>query len=329
MQPYNTKRIKDTGIVILAVIGFIAVIALATWGGLQTAGSSNITAAVTNLTALFFPTQEPEIETIAFSAPTQDVAIGTAFTLAWEHDTDTTGTYTFNYACTESAVSFERPGDGDEKIMCNVPYSFAGITQTLTLIPHAQQDATISVELTYTPENSEVRTAYGTTDVSISAPMTSAPSPASISAGVPYVETQSLSNAPVVGVSDPNGTADLMVRIMGIGIIDPGTRTFVSTPGGIPRTAEGAVKFEVHNVGTKTTEVWNFRAELPTSPTYRFRPREDQRVLNPGEYIEYTLSFDRIRRADTGTVRIELDALETTEIEETNNIAEITFLVLE
>lgn len=127
------------------------------------------------------------------------------------------------------------------------------------------------------------------------------------------------------GISDPNGTPDLRVRILETGIIDKSTNIFTASSSPA-RTDRIAVRFSIENIGTKKSDSWNFNAILPTSPTTTFNS-EPQMALNPGDHIEYTLGFDF---GLEGTQEIKITADPTgviTEGNETNNSASLSMVI--
>jgi len=125
---------------------------------------------------------------------------------------------------------------------------------------------------------------------------------------------------------NPNGKADLGVQILETGILDPETNVF-TTIDVIKTTDRGAVKFEVTNLGTKTSEEWTFNVVLPTNPPHIFLS-ENQQVLAPGERIEFTLGFDAVVHEEEGVITINIDpdnSLE--EVTKDNNIVKVTIQI--
>jgi hypothetical protein len=88
------------------------------------------------------------------------------------------------------------------------------------------------------------------------------------------------------------------------GILDSATRGFV--PQSVVRASDTiAIRFEVANIGTKTSGAWTFKAELPTNARDTFQSVVQQ-SLNPGDRIVYTLSFNDVR-ANGGIFTITAD----------------------
>lgn len=354
----KADRLKNTSMKVLALVGFIAILALLTWGAVQVArvasngaegGFANLTAAVTNVTSRFFPAEDTTTpqpaEEVVLTLSTNNAMSDEAFTFTWEARDEDADTYTFSYACSDG-VTFEVPGElsVNKEIICGIPFEFINTTNTLTLIPRSENNRFIDVPVAISHILPSGEIATGETlitvvneDVTDSRSSLGGDAPTSgtpvvPTAGTPSREIQTFGEGtpttPVV-VSDPNGTADLAVTILEVGIINPDTKLFVATSSVERREHEGAVRFQVQNVGTKTSSAWTFEASLPTTPSYTYRPRGSQQALRPGDRIEYTLAFDRVRNADVGSIRIEIDPREVLdEITRANNEARTTINII-
>ncbi|MBU1046156.1 sortase [Patescibacteria group bacterium] len=91
----------------------------------------------------------------------------------------------------------------------------------------------------------------------------------------------------------------------------------------------GAVKFTVKNIGNKTSDGWTFNAVLPTSPSHIFHS-EGQKILAPGEKIEFTLGFDKLRIGEQMPIIINVDPTGgMKESNKTNNIVKAFINILE
>lgn len=133
-------------------------------------------------------------------------------------------------------------------------------------------------------------------------------------------------NGSTGGVSNPNGAIDLSVRIIEQGVVDKSTNLFTasSSPNRADITKRVAVRFAVENLGTKTSPQWTFNAVLPTLPGNIFSS-PNQQALNPGDRIEFTLGFDSLADADTGTFTVNVDPTGSiNESKESNNIVHYT-----
>ncbi len=118
---------------------------------------------------------------------------------------------------------------------------------------------------------------------------------------------------PVAPTSNPSGMADLQLKILSVGAIDPYTGTFV--PKGTIRTNErAAVQFEVTNMGDKATGSWTYSAELPTYPHYIYASKY-QASLMPGAKATITVAFDKLA---TGRATVAIHADQNNSIHEIN-----------
>lgn len=108
-------------------------------------------------------------------------------------------------------------------------------------------------------------------------------------------------------VSDPNGDTDLELTILATGVLDRSRdREFVERDE-VDSNDTVAVKFQVKNIGTKTSEEWWYRAELPTDSGFTY-DSEEQLELKPGERMEFVLAFTDIEdNGGTAEVEIEID----------------------
>ncbi len=90
-------------------------------------------------------------------------------------------------------------------------------------------------------------------------------------------------------VSNPNGFADLAVTFIGVGTYNPNTNTF-NPQTALTGSAAAALRFEVKNIGTKTSGDWQFSATLPTDPTFTYNSPVEA-GLKPNERQVITLQF--------------------------------------
>ena len=125
----------------------------------------------------------------------------------------------------------------------------------------------------------------------------------------------------------PYGLADLAVTITGVGFgTTPNFSGFVATST-ISKTAMGAVKFRITNVGTNVSGAWSFTATVPTNP-YTIRSFPGQISLNPGDSIEYVLNFTELTPGNQ-TISVTADPEKLIgESNEDNNMATAPITIL-
>lgn len=150
------------------------------------------------------------------------------------------------------------------------------------------------------------------------APPTTYTIPTETTAGTRTEQTYVVTTTPTV----PNTPTDLSVRIIETGIIDKLTNTFVATT--TPKATDRvAVRFEVINLGGKTSPMWRFNAVLPTFPSNIFTSA-DQQALASGDRIEFDIGFDSVSQSSDRTVVINVDPTNSVqESNKTNNIARV------
>lgn len=116
-------------------------------------------------------------------------------------------------------------------------------------------------------------------------------------------------------ISDPNGETDLELTILATGILDRSrNREFVERDE-VDENDTVAIKFQVKNVGTKTSDEWWYRAELPTDPNFTY-DSEEQLELKPGERMEFILAFTDIEE-DGGIAEVEIEIDPSRDLDET------------
>ncbi len=103
------------------------------------------------------------------------------------------------------------------------------------------------------------------------------------------------------------GDADLVVENVRTGYMTSSDSDTFRASNDVPDGERGAVRFAIANRGTNVSERFEFDFRINTSPsiseTYKVN-----RELRPGERIEYTLWFDRVRGNDDRTITIEADS---------------------
>lgn len=100
-----------------------------------------------------------------------------------------------------------------------------------------------------------------------------------------FIETVTYS----VPTSDPNGTVDLATKIVAVGHLTT-SGNFVKGAN-IDNDVRGAFQFEVMNLGTKTSDKWDFAAKLTGGQTYK---SPTQLPLKPQERAVFTLGYDNV-----------------------------------
>jgi hypothetical protein len=327
---------SDILIKVLATLGIIAIIVFVGWGTVALArryapnALSTVASAFVSLTSVFIPGDR-----VSVSLDPDTVASGGAFTVSFEHNKKTDGAYSLSYECKEEV--FLKTSNG-AVIFCNTPWTFPTDQQSVTFTAVSGKFASVSIPITvtFTPNDSSKKAVDGraTLDITNGGPgavATSTPSvPASTSTpgtttnpprtpkpGSRIDTTYRFPGSPNP-VSNPNGRIDLIGRILDVGIIDT-NNTFIATTT-FRSTNKIAVRFEVENVGDKTSPEWTFNAVLPTYPFHIFSS-DTQTTLDPADKVQYTLGFDS---ATAGIKDFVVNVDPANEINESNEVNNIT-----
>lgn len=284
---------------ILAVAGFIILIAIIIWGAYHF-----LELASSGLSSLFGRNSDA----IKVTLSDNSVASGEAFDASWTYAPEGAGVYTMLYQCTEGLQLRSVTSNGIvTAIPCGAAFPLGNeTTKTARIIPSISGDKTIDATVTFifNPAIDSTSTSTATTPrpqgsakVAIAPAATTGTGTTQNGTGTGTAagtNTKPVTTTPKPTVSTPKpvtGTPDLEVRILAVGVIDPYTGGFVARA---PMNHEMAVvKFDVVNRGSASSGAWYFSAELPTYPAAPYNsPR--QASLAPGDHIENTLRFDRL-----------------------------------
>ena len=308
-----------------AVVGFIAIVVLAAWMSIQIirVTPSALSAAVVSVTSIFTGGGE---ETLELTLPTRVVTSGTSYEIAVIHDNaDSDALHVFSYECVDGVSFTDEDG---EAIECSQAYRFEGASVTVTASSTKERYADVMITIagetkdgnaiedsalltivaaSETDEDSEETTSgSNTSSGSSSNSGSSNTGGTSYQPGTPTTITRQV-EAPR---SDPNGVSDLSVRILATGVVNKknGKEVFVAMSE-LPDNKRAAVKFVVENLGTKTSDELTFTATLPIEGDENYEyDSKDQAKLQPGDKIEFTLSFDEVvEDEDRATIEIDLD----------------------
>ncbi|PIP86622.1 hypothetical protein COV42_00320 [Candidatus Campbellbacteria bacterium CG11_big_fil_rev_8_21_14_0_20_44_21] len=304
----NKNQFQDSIVKILAVVGAIAVLSV---GGFITVTVlknipdifGNIAAQVVSITQRFIPA-----ERIIVTLSDENPVNGDLVRLSFEHQNkNDDGSYSFFYECREG-VHFERAAS-DEVIFCNTPYNFINQDNTFSFRVFSAGEGSSGVPLSvnFVQNNSERISERGQSVLNIRGEKNIDSTMVIIRGGEDgnrpakrtpgqKIEEEILFNqtsGSTAGVSNPNGIPDLKATILAVGRIDRETNVFTATSS-IPQADRGAVKFEILNVGTKSTGSWHFNVVVPTFPAFIYHSKSQPSLL-PGDKIEYTIGFDSIK----------------------------------
>jgi len=337
-QNNNTKLTPDnTSIKFLTGVGIVALLIVAVWLGVQAVRfGADITSGLAGARSFF----NFNNDIVVTATPNKIVTEG-IFTLSWEDELEEDGIYTVRYECTggvhltspisentgnvvfcDTPLSVDEDATSLELSVVSVNESPTDILVYVEFTPEGDDeiDRTGEVAITVVSDESQIAGTATTTDEDDNTdgdeetPVTPITTPGPVT-------TITTTVAPV---NDPNGTPDLVIRILETGIV---TRSgdFTAITGEVDPDENVAIRFEVENIGTKETGEWRFESKLPTEPKQTYRsPRQES--LLPGTRVDYILGFeDAEDDEDTITIRIDIDSDDKVdESNEANNDDSVT-----
>ncbi|GEM_PF-2690095 len=286
----------DIAIKALAVFGLASLLGLGIAGVVRMSESSGSNA-FSSLASLFSFRREA----ITVSVSPTSIESGDSFTVRWVHEgRDTPGIYVFSYPC-ESGFEFSLPSGA--VIACGASYR-AGDVDSLALSAKYSGDSPINVQLSVQSlgnDSKQIGVIGSAVLLVTPVPASSDAPPSSIRSEPPVQKPASppaTKPGPVkttitkIGTSTPpilaNGTPDLAVRIVDVGIINA-SGVFVATSS-VFRTQQAAVVFDITNNGTAASKHWDFTAILPIAVDGYYHS-EVLPPLSPGDRIRFTLGF--------------------------------------
>jgi hypothetical protein len=284
IRPNGPARKPGVVANILAIVGFIILIIIVIWGILH----------IINLSTPWFSGMFTGKKEITVSAPAQ-VTANAPFAVSWKYSSSKRGTYAILYQC---ANGLKISVDGNA-IPCGAAYTLGNATGSAQLLPtlSGTTAASTSISVLYIP--SEAGTtgpeATGNANVRILSSLAQQPveeTPAPSEETPAPIVTHSPTTAapsPTYTAPKPVTPADLSVRIVAVGVIDPYTGAFIARAP-YSQSDVSAVQFDIQNVGGSASGSYTFQAQIPTSQPYTFSSQV-QPSLAPGSHVVNTLRF--------------------------------------
>lgn len=295
----------------LAIIGLLIAIVLVAW--LAILFVRFLPDAFMTLATLVERTDTPAHEdiTLDIDVSHSTANTGTEVALSWT-EVAVPGTYEFSYECAPGISLDLLVGDETIALACDTVYEFPAdvfattlrfssarerftdVTYQLTFVPEDVDRDVVDTEKVITVVNPDIPLAGAdddTTDDDVADTddqVTDAEQPVRYR----YVETVTYS----VPKSDPNGYTDLAVTFLGAGTITHGVFTAQNS---FEEGEDGAFRFAVTNIGTKTSTSWTFDATLPSGNEYESK-RQDP--LKPQEQAIMTVVFDSVGAAGVAEI---------------------------
>jgi len=302
----NERTHNETKVIIiksLAIIGVIATILLAVWLSIQAvrvlpgafASLASIASSLSNYQT---------IDELSVATEKSIVNSGESFTISWT-DVRREGEYALTYECTEGINVAIRSVDGEIVSMdCTNVLSLPAHVHALDIMIVSERrrfsDVPFTIRFTGTDEEELFSQEHNMTVVNATIPqyvddITSLPeedidddTEEEVVTNEPTVPAQP---APVetytyTPVSIEDGFTDLRITFLGIGTLDEDVFTPTAV---LDNNDTGSVRFEVRNIGTKTSDEWSFTATLPGGAQFSSKVQEP---LKPNERVHFTLGFE-------------------------------------
>lgn len=316
---------KTAAIKTLAIIGFIITIVFFVWLAVQAVRiAPQAFHSLASLAETVYGTQKP----FEMQIEKKVVNVDEPLVVSWNR-VRTAGSYAFSFQCTEGISAEARNEKGDiVTIPCDAPFSLAATTERFEILFSSEKKrfTDIPVSLIFTPEKDpsapqEKRDLVTVVNATIAEGIKPAPIPEAATTTPPVVTKEDTPPAkpavspkpskpaptPVITtvfpISNPNGYTDLQTSFMSIGTFNEGTKAFTPTTA-LDNDLRGAIRFEVKNIGTKTSGDWVYSVTLPNSGDETYTS-PIQTPLKPNERAVVTIAFgDLSEKVGTDTVRV-------------------------
>ncbi len=303
-----TNEQKEAVTKILAIVGFLAAIVLLVFIAVKAV--SFIPGAFSSLASIadsvYNYERNPSLEV---ATPNSVIKSGESFTISW-NNIKRPGTYSFSYLCADGVrvevrnlageilpltcgegLALEKDQTSVDVMIVTDTQRFTDVTYRVLFTASDPRLDGLSTESKITIVNASIPT--GGSVVVDTTPAPADEEPTVIETPKPVTPTKPVAGTPTyveevvyaIPTSNPNGAIDLRVTLIGVGTLEGKNFT---TAKELEAGEGGALRFSVKNIGTKTSNEWTFRAELPADIDYT---SGDQKVLKPNEEAIITLGF--------------------------------------
>lgn len=318
---------------LLAIIGFFAILGCIVWLIVQ--GVRMFPSAFMSLASIAETVggYRPQSE-LSIDLEKNIVNSGETFTITW---TDMgKGSYTFTHVCREGVILFVRTSEGMlREVPCTDSLSLPHDVHGLFLSIQAREqrfsdvdfavsfdaekgdthvtDGRVTVVNATVPTKTEAAVVLGTdVPTKIDTPSVGGTIPLPPTSETPVVpstpvtprpsfSTPSQPAASVVSIlpkSYEDGFTDLRAMYLGVGTIENGTFVPKAT---FNEDDTAAFRFEVKNIGTKTSDSWTYELSLPGGVSYA---SDTQSPLTPNERAIFTIGFELNDAITSASVKI-------------------------
>ena len=352
-QMKKSEKVASTILRILAIVGLIAILVLATWVVVQGSRAlpnigQNLSAAASSVRSIF---RTAPSESLVFELENRTLAVSEPFKVSWTYTGENQPTsYTFTYECGSNVELNIEHEYGWDKLPCgtaqNIEKNQVSIVATnnqtrfeditLTVDAGTLRDTTV-----VTIMNADIATLHvpgststATTTTTAEASSTTSTATKTATTEQPKATTKPTTVTTVTPKPTPivvplySGPADLVIEIAQTGVLAEvaGEETFFPVSP-IPSNKVAAVTFTVTNRGGLDSGSWIFKAELPTEGDRNYSYTSPvQTSLSSGMQVEYTLGFDEIVESSKGTIKITILPTNNAD-KKTNNIDSVTIKI--
>ncbi len=307
----ETQTLKSAVVKTLAIVGFLVTIAFFVYitveGSKRAPDGFSSLASIAETINLYRPAKE-------LSIATEKIVVNSAesFQISWT-DFRTPGEYTFNYECVPGVRLEVRSGDGSFMPMActdtlTLPTDVHGLF--LTALSDDLRFTDVPLTLAFTNEKTKdtlkhttkitvvnatipvrevaQREVATTTEVAVvdTEKKPAEAKPETVKEPVKPVVEKEPAAKPVTPPAPAKETyTDLNVQILGAGMLENGAFGYTKT---FSTDAQNAIRFDVANLGTKTSGNWSFTTLLPTGEVYT---SPVQAPLAPQAHVVFTLGF--------------------------------------
>ncbi len=300
-QSTPTKR--GAVVKVLAILGFIVTVLVIIW--LIITGIKHAPTAFNSLAEMARGIQNYRpVTEITLELEKDVVNSGESFQISWTN-VKQAGEYHFSYNCTDGISLEVRGGDGTlVPVRCTevltLPSDVHGLFLSVTSDAMRFTDVPLGVTFTNEKKDAEIKGESKVTVVNATIPTKEQPIVVTPEPAKPVVTSTPKPTTPVYVAptpqapiitfvypeSDPHGYTDLKATTLGSGILYGNTFTYTSE---FDEDLRNAVRFDIKNIGTKTSGSWTFKTTLPNGQTYTSK---SQKGLKPNEHVEFTMGFD-------------------------------------
>lgn len=333
----NTST-KDWVVKILVIIGFIATIILLLWAG--TVAIKKLSPTFANLASVAeFKDDYKPVDELSIAVDKTVVNSEESFQISWT-DMQQTGEFKLNYECGEGVTLLVRGESGDLKRMqctdtLTLPATVHGLF--LSIDSKATRFTDVEFSIAFVSSQKEITHVANSRITVVNAEVVPGQEIAGENTEIDDQDEQDTPNQPndvvtqtppptqvptyqtVYPESNPYGYSDLKTTILGMGEVRSGTFVHLAK---LDPEERNAVKFDVENIGTKTSGSWTFRVTLPDGTKFR---SESQSPLKPQEHAEFVLQFnlDDVDEDDK-YAEVEVEVSVTIDANRNNNSADQT-----